>query len=590
MKLSKGLFAFAFFSLLLISCKSTPKGEAPVVSNAQVKATVTDVVETPESEPVDTQSVAIKVPEHKAPSYFSGISNSVLAQVENGSPSSLRSAANSLRKAALEYSENEKVLLNVASEIMTIVWKSEKVDWDVPAVTEKTSYLGAISSVNNGVYDSSTGNTDFLTMVLPSLLLATSNPRTDYFDESFTALSQALKLKPNSVLGNYLMGLLLKKQRKYDEALKFFEKAIQEKEMCFEVQYEKANCLIALNRNDEVATVTDKLLVQYPSNVQVFKLCAVSAYNLKDYSNAERYASQVLQQNPADLEFILFRAKIFIATGDYLKASSLLDVYARSNKNNRDYLLLRATVQKLWNKNYDAASQTIENAISLYPNDSDIILFAAELASETGIKINGKDGGQFANEILQKDPNNSKALLFSINNLVKEKKYQEAYNSSLKLIEEDTKSIESVCTHILICLKINKQDEAWKLISDLYAKNSSDEKVVQTYIEVMISTERTAQALRLINSMIPDASSSMKSFLFYERSFISGSETARLSDLRSSLMSNPRNRDALFRMYTIYFNKRDYRKAQYYIKQVVALDPNDAESLRLNSELEKLID
>ena len=62
-----------------------------------------------------------------------------------------------------------------------------------------------------------------------------------------------------------------------------------------------------------------------------------------------------------------------------------------------------------------------------------------------------------------------------------------------------------------------------------------------------------------------------------------------LSDLRSSLISNPRNTDALFRLYQIYYDKKDYRKAQYYLKQVVALNPNDSELKNLNEQLNLLI-
>ena len=106
----------------------------------------------------------------------------------------------------------------------------------------------------------------------------------------------------------------------------------------------------------------------------------------------------------------------------------------------------------------------------------------------------------------------------------------------------------------------------------------------------MIKTGRTANALRLINSMLNNSpAASMKRFLFYQRSFLQNSDTASLSDLRSSLIANPRNSDALFRMYEIYYNRKDYRKAQYYLKQVVSLNPNEEKYIRLNSEIEQLI-
>ena len=105
----------------------------------------------------------------------------------------------------------------------------------------------------------------------------------------------------------------------------------------------------------------------------------------------------------------------------------------------------------------------------------------------------------------------------------------------------------------------------------------------------MISTGRKTEAQNLIQKLLQDASSKMKSFLYYQRSFLSSSEDSVLMDLRSSLTANPRNKDALFRLYQIYFEKKEYRKAQYYLKQVVALSPGDESLLQLNRQLEEIL-
>ena len=106
---------------------------------------------------------------------------------------------------------------------------------------------------------------------------------------------------------------------------------------------------------------------------------------------------------------------------------------------------------------------------------------------------------------------------------------------------------------------------------------------------MLTGTDRADQALTLINSRLQNASPKMKSFFYYRRSFLVSSQDDSLADLRSSLIANPRNGDALFRLYQIYYEQRDYRKAQYYLKQVVALDPNNTTMRRLNDDLSKLI-
>ena len=176
-----------------------------------------------------------------------------------------------------------------------------------------------------------------------------------------------------------------------------------------------------------------------------------------------------------------------------------------------------------------------------------------------------------------------------IKTLVVEGKWAEAYAASKKIMAAQNPGVEAIATHARVCLSLGYNAEAWDTASALYARLPNDEKAIQVYVECMVRTGRGAQASRFINTSINGASSSMKSFLYYQRSFLAGGEAAQLSDLRSAVIANPRNSDALFRMYGIYLSKQDYRKAQYYLRQVIALNPNNQNYLKLNAELDKLI-
>ena len=109
-------------------------------------------------------------------------------------------------------------------------------------------------------------------------------------------------------------------------------------------------------------------------------------------------------QQPENTEYVLFRAKILMEKKDYIKAASLLDVYARNDRNNRDYLLLRSRLQREWNKNNTAAGVTIEQALNLYPDDLELIEFAADLANSAEIVIGGRTALSFAEELLFHSP------------------------------------------------------------------------------------------------------------------------------------------------------------------------------------------
>ena len=112
---------------------------------------------------------------------------------------------------------------------------------------------------------------------------------------------------------------------------------------------------------------------------------------------------------------------------------------------------------------------------------------------------------------------------------------------------------------------------------------------MQAYVLAYSSVGSRDAVIKYIDSQINTSSQKMKSYLYYRRSFLQLTEEKSLADLRSSLISNPRNSDALFRLYELYYAKQDYRKAQYYLRQVVAINPNDSSFKKLNEALTKLI-
>lgn len=588
-KLCAKKYNFLIFCVLGIvvffSCKSVPK------SSSSVGGLVSGDFEVPKEE----EKTAIKTfdsaeKKNKNYTYFSAISEDIMNDVENGSPSSLRRAVQTLRKQTSDVTEKEKVLIKIVSEIMQMVWTNERVDWENIEVSSENSYIGAINSAKKGLYDTSTGNVDFLTIVLPSLVVTKVSDVSSFFNDSENALKKGLQMQPDSVLAFYLLGLLYYKNGMYENAYEQFGTALKKVPEIFLVQYSYALNLFLAGKIQESQKEVEQLLVKYPSDSKVLSLASKIFFQKKDYSKAEEYISRVLQQSPNDLESLLFRAKILIQKEDYIHAASLLDVYSRQDSSSKEYLLLRSRIQFEWSKNNNAAVSTIENALKRYPDDKEILLYAAKICSSSSVLVLGKSAEYYANQVLIEDSENEDALYYATEGLIQNKEWQKAYDISSKLILKPEKRKECLLHHVKICLALKKYDEAWNLVSSFYKEFPSDENVIQAYISVMVSSGKKTQALNIIEQKLKEGvNSKLKSFLYYERSFLHESENDVLSDLRSSLISNPRNSDSLFRLYEIYYGQNDYRKAQYYLKQVVALNPNDAELRTLNERINSLI-
>ena len=543
-----------------------------------------------ETKPSPTESTAITIPKEAKYVFFVSFGSDVLSLFENGSPDSIRSAVALIRKSSTEYKEDERIILNVARSIMEIVWTGERVTWDAQKISTANPYTGAIDSVKSGVYDKSTGKKDFLSTVLPSLLVVSNTAlRDDFYDDAYADLKAALEKKPKSVLANYLMGMLLSKQSRYTEAISFLKKALSDSPQTFEISFALCDAYLKSKDYSAARMSADLLLDRFPQNLDVLKLCAETAFVQQDYPAAEEYVARVLQQEPENMQYILFRVKILLEKKEYIKAASLLDVYSRTDSSSRDYLLLRAKLQHYWNRNNTAALATIEDALEKYQGDKEILVFASQLASLTGGKVAGKNAGELARDILSEEPDNISALQISLSDMVKNGKWTEAYATAVRLSEILPDSVDVMFSYIDVCLALKKNEEAWSAAESLYLKNPQNDNVVQQYIKVLIALGRKSEAKTLIDGLLPTASSKMRSFLYYQTSFIVAGDDEILNALRSSLTSNPRNTDSLFRLYSFYYEKREFRKAQYYLKQVVALNPNDETYLKLNAELDTLI-
>ena len=211
-----------------------------------------------------------------------------------------------------------------------------------------------------------------------------------------------------------------------EEAKSQLQIAMSLDDKCFEVAFAYASVLLSTGDSKTAYKIAEQLFEVYPQNVEVLTLCAESAFAENDLNGAETYISLALQREPDNLDLVLFRAKVLFQKGEYLSVSSLLDAYGRINKTNKDYLLLRAELQLSWNRNSTAAAATIQDALTRYPTDPEVILFAAEIASDSDIKINSKSAFELISLLLEQNPNNIDALRIFVKEKVKQREWEDA--------------------------------------------------------------------------------------------------------------------------------------------------------------------
>ena len=591
MKIRTSFFfaSILIFLLAIFSCASSDSSEeseeiVPVVEISDNANSVSDAEKNTSSE--NQEGILLPAIPKKS-TYFEFSDPTIMENAEIGSPTAIKNVITKLRKANGKYTEEESVLFAVLETVASTVWPSENINFPILDSLPENVYAGIIDYVKKGIFDTNAGNSDFYTLVLPCVIVCTST-QTAFFPEAEENLLEALDKNDKSVLVHYLLGILYKKLGNQEQSFYHLEKAYQLDSTCFEINFEYAKALYEKKLFQKAFEIASSLKNPEDLNLELLELCAKSALAINKLDVAESYVGKLLQKEPDNPENILLRAEILFEKGEYLRVSSLLDAYSKTDKTALKYLLLRSKLQNVWNRNTTAAISTISEALTLYPDNHEVLLCAAELISESGSKINGKSAFELIEPLKQIDGENPKLLQIEIDEYIRQKQWKNAYEVSQKLIQIEP-SENRIIKNILICIELGENQQAFFLADELYTNNPTSEEVQITYVKTLVANNKKTEAITLINSLLQKASSKMKSELYYQKSRLESSDDKKLSDLRSSLTANPRNEEALFALYELYFKKNDYRKAQYYLKQVIALNPSNQELLDLNSNLENYL-
>ena len=591
MKIRTSFFfaSILIFLLAIFSCASSDSSEeseeiVPVVEISDNANSVSDAEKNTSSE--NQEGILLPAIPKKS-TYFEFSDPAIMENAEIGSPTAIKNVITKLRKANGKYTEEESVLFAVLETVASTVWPSENINFPILDSLPENVYAGIIDYVKKGIFDTNAGNSDFYTLVLPCVIVCTST-QTAFFPEAEEKLLEALEKNDKSVLVHYLLGILYKKLGNQEQSFYHLEKAYELDSTCFEINFEYAKALYEKKLCQKAFEIASSLKNPEDLNLELLELCAKSALAINKLDVAESYVGKLLQKEPDNPENILLRAEILFEKGEYLRVSSLLDAYSKTDKTALKYLLLRSKLQNVWNRNTTAAISTISEALTLYPDNHEVLLCAAELISESGSKINGKSAFELIEPLKQIDGENPKLLQIEIDEYIRQKQWKNAYEVSQKLIQIEP-SENRIIKNILICIELGENQQAFFLADELYTNNPTSEEVQITYVKTLVANNKKTEAIALINSLLQKASSKMKSELYYQKSRLESSDDKKLSDLRSSLTANPRNEEALFALYELYFKKNDYRKAQYYLKQVIALNPSNQELLDLNSNLENYL-
>ena len=522
------------------------------------------------------------------------LDSTLAAHIEKASPASLKEAVLFIQNDSKGLTNENKLYLKIIADIMYLVYPLETNGVKPPISNEDEPYLQALKEVKSGLYPVSTKKDGFLGLIIPTLVLANDDfsgtTLAQYSEDIESRLMEAQKLRPQSVLPYYLLGLLKEKNNKLTEAVALYQKAWQLDSSCYPAGFKYGHFAAESGNGTEALKIADTLNNIYNDNTEVKLLYAQAHIAKNDLNKASENIVSVLKKEPENISALLLRIRILIEQKEYLRANSLLDAYSTKNKTAKNYLLYRARVTKEWNKNLIRASEFLTEAYKYYPEDFNVLLACAEICFEASTKIDNKSADFFIRKVLDAYPKNTAALALLVKNDINNGKWAQAVESAEDLA---AKYPSDANKELLLTsyLGAGQTSKALSLAKKLYAntKNPSN-SFINLYMEALYAGKDYQTVKQVINQKIKGADSQLKSILYYYNAKLEqGNSSEYLNFLQSSLLSNPRNKDSLFAMYEWYLKTKDYKKAKYYLGQVLALDPSNKNLVNLSENLDKLL-
>jgi tetratricopeptide (TPR) repeat protein len=518
-----------------------------------------------------------------------GLADEIRSLTETGILSSMLHAVELIRSRDLSATDFGRLMSGVNTVLIRRVYPDSLARLPAVDMPQTSNYTRILREAERGVYTRPPPDSnDFLELVLP-FLAVNNHSDNNLWPIILWDLERAQQLQSASVLPPYFSGIILEYSGRYDEAVLAFNKAYSISNEFYPAQIGIARVDRLKGNPAAAAAILSNLAVVYPDSGEIRRELALCYYANHDWPRALPAIEEILRAEPRDGEFLLMRAHILIDQGHYSQANTSLDNYASINSNNRDYLYMRAQVQFDGSRNRDSALNYLRSILRTSPNDTQAMIFAVTLLMDSQREGDHAEGRELLERLRQAAGSLTEVMTLSLRDAVRRESWQEAqrYLNSVLAVR---RTAEDLTDGYYIERGLGNNSRALTYARELYDRDNSNNDYTVIYISALIDNNQRTEASRLIESRLNSITNTqLKSRFFYLRSRLQTNSDDALGDLRSSLFEDPRNLDAIIAMFEIYHNRREERRAVYYLRQALAIAPDHPQLRRYEIEYASLL-
>jgi len=526
---------------------------------------------------------------------------SIESSIVFGSPSSLEKAIKLATSPKSMKAEDAVALATIAQAIYALAYPSR--DESERGTVDPAALSGTAGALLAAIDEAAAGRVPAvppeaaatsLGEIIPALALFGSIS-SDSARKAVDSLDRFARLGVPSILPSVLRGAEAERRGDYQGALGLYRSALAVAPDAWNASLGTARALLSLKRSSDALAALIPLAEAKSGLLEFDRPYALALYANGRYDEANPYVARVLTVDPQDSRLVLVRAHLLVRAKAFQQALPLLDAYGTVDPSNRLYLLLRC-LESEGLRGREEALKWARRGLSAYPDDPELlaaasrILFAGpasgsleartlaarafDLTAPGAPPLPDPEGGESGPALAAtRSAAGVEAARLLLADAVSRYRWADAakYLARIGAAFEDKPLAAKV-------MRKSGDSRALDYAAEWYKASPSSEAAAEAYIRCLVAAASERQAQELIARILPGTiSPQYRSTLYYLQSRLQKSDEAALTLLRSALVENADNAEALAAVYDIQMRRKDYAKARFYLKQAIAIAPGDPE-------------
>ncbi|MBN2051350.1 MAG: tetratricopeptide repeat protein [Spirochaetales bacterium] len=511
-------------------------------------------------------------------------SDEILREIGICSPRSLKRALDGLGVNEVGTSEEGLELRHLTVALFQILYPELSSGLPSVPMPPGSLYAPLLETVRKGQFPQvRQEDVSFLTLIIPPLSsLFTSDPVV--LEQCEENLLQAESLDTRSVLPPYLLGIIREKQKLWDKAQEYYTKALERDSSCYPADLGWARAAFQTGEPAEAEKRLETWSEELAENAEYLYLRSQACFLQGRYTEALDFITEALRIRIEHPPYLLLRVKILEAQGNVEQARRILLIVEKKMPENEDIVYLKGRIL-FKQEQYDEAAIFLEGALKKYGTSDRLSGLYGEVLIAAG---KYEEARRYLEAKLENTPEHVPSLRILIRDSLDRGNLEKAEEYTVRLLRLD-ESNDTLRTAAELYRLLENWEKTLEYSEILHNRQPEDRRIRILYIESLLETgQRVMAEEECLKALAEETDSTTRSTLFYILSRILTDTPRRLDALRSALLENLHNLDALSALADLYVELEDYRKAFRYINQAYMLNPNDPDIRSSYRKIEEL--